>query len=106
MAYNIQQEVCHRGFAGIAKMLEQAGADLQHIPNADASGGGAQFMRGAPQSALGEAARGGFTGVRKNALFSLDAVESSRRCRDKMAIFAPCLVRPLRVNKHYDELDH
>lgn len=63
-----KQEVCHRGFVDITKTLVQAGADLLHIPNAQASGG-ALFMRGAPQSPLGEAARGGFTGVRNKACF-------------------------------------
>lgn len=60
------QEVCHRGFLDITRILVQAEADLSRIPNAEASGG-ALFMRGAPQTPLGEAARGGFTGVRSKA---------------------------------------
>lgn len=59
-----QQEVCHRGFSGLATALVQAGADVSHIPSEDA-GAGAHIMRGAPQSALGEAARGGFKSVRR-----------------------------------------
>lgn len=59
------QEVCHRGFGGLATALVQAGADVSHVPSEYASTG-AHIMRGAPQSALGEAARGGFKSVREN----------------------------------------
>lgn len=58
-----EQDVCHRGFVAIAAKLVRAGADVSHIPDAEASCG-AQIMRGAPQSALGEAARGGYKTVR------------------------------------------
>lgn len=59
----MEQEVCHRGFVAISATLVRAGADVLHIPDAEASCG-AQIMRGAPQSALGEAARGGYKTVR------------------------------------------
>lgn len=54
--------MCHRGFKAIAALLVRAGADVAHIPDAKASCG-AHIMRGAPQSALGAAARGGFQTV-------------------------------------------
>lgn len=54
--------MCHRGFVAIAATLVRAGADVTHIPDAEASCG-AHIMRGAPQSALGEAARGGYKTV-------------------------------------------
>ncbi|CAN0401255.1 unnamed protein product, partial [Ectocarpus fasciculatus] len=57
-------EVCHRGFTAIAPLLVRAGADAAHIPDAKASCG-AHIMRGAPQSALGAAARGGFQTICK-----------------------------------------
>ncbi|CAM9511676.1 unnamed protein product [Ectocarpus sp. 13 AM-2016] len=57
-------EVCHRGFAAIAALLVRAGADVAHVPDAKASCG-AHIMRGAPQSALGAAARGGFQTICK-----------------------------------------
>ena len=59
----IGQEVCHRGFVAISATLVRAGADVLHIPDAEASCG-AHIMRGSPQSALGEAARGGYKTVR------------------------------------------
>lgn len=59
----MEQEVCHRGFAGIVTTLVKAGAEVSHIPDPGAAGG-AHIMRGAPHSPLGEAARGGFKGVR------------------------------------------
>ncbi|CAM9101157.1 unnamed protein product, partial [Scytosiphon promiscuus] len=58
------QEVCHRGFVAIAASLVRAGADVTHIPDAEASCG-AHIMRGAPQSALGLAARGGYKTICK-----------------------------------------
>eukprot|EP00903_Cladosiphon_okamuranus_P011682 g10988.t1 len=57
-------DVCHRGFVAIAAKLVRAGADVSHIPDAEASSG-AHIMRGAPQSALGEAARGGYKAICK-----------------------------------------
>ena len=60
--HSAEQEVCHRGFVAIAAKLVKAGADVAHIPDSEASCG-AHIMRGAPQSALGEAARGGYKTV-------------------------------------------
>lgn len=57
------QEVCHRGFAGLVAPLLRAGASIDHVPDPNASRG-VHIMRGAPQSPLGEAARGGYKTVR------------------------------------------
>ena len=57
------QEACHRGFAGLVAPLLRAGASIDHVPDPNASRG-VHIMRGAPQSPLGEAARGGYKTVR------------------------------------------
>ncbi|CAM9328183.1 unnamed protein product [Chrysoparadoxa australica] len=51
-------EACHRGFTSIVELLLRRGANVHYLPDEEACTG-AVFLRGPPQTALGEAARCG-----------------------------------------------
>lgn len=90
----------------------RGGADVSHIPNADASCG-AHIMRGAPQSPLGEAARGGFKAVRgvvmccvmlserdlQKALLPIAILLQSVALSNKESIYAEMFIRKQLLDK-------
>mmetsp|Transcript_16000 Transcript_16000/g.48874 ORF Transcript_16000/g.48874 Transcript_16000/m.48874 type:complete len:587 (+) Transcript_16000:330-2090(+) len=57
-------EASHRGFLTIAGLLAKAGADVNHIPD-DECLSGSPFLQAPPTTALGEAARCGFSAIIK-----------------------------------------
>jgi len=57
-------ECCHRGFTHLAQLLVNAGAKIDHLPDAEICSR-APFLRAPPQSPLGEAARVGASEIVK-----------------------------------------